>query len=895
MPAAAGENPLHQHLARLEQGAACLSATRRLQRYLREEFQRHMEGRGAEAWPSPDILPWDAWLERAWRDAEFGGEGALLLNDVQELALWEEAIADADGSSPLWRKSEAARAARAAHRALADWQLDEKCLHNGSDDARAFAGWRENFMRRCRGENWLDRVAMQKAILARGELPAPPALIVAGFDVATPLMKKILARCEGGGAEVVQVPLPKNSGDVRLCRAADPEEELHRAASWCREQIEKNDAGFSVGVVVRDLEKRREDVRRIFTDVLGGFDPVVDRMAAERLFHLSLGAPLDVQPLVADALDLLEWTSAECDYETFSRWLRSPFTKGAEAELAARARVDFALRESLPPTVTPTLLRRVVNDERFMKKKFAGDAPQLSAMLRNLCGGGEPKKFSMGEWGAEFSRRLKQANWPGDATLNSHEHQAHEAWKEMLDNFASLDLVAGACGARAAFVKLRRLAAARVFNPQAVAAPVQVMGLAESAGLTFDALWAAGFDHASWPPPPSPLAFLPVRAQRERGMPGGGWDESLNSAQQLTARLKAAAPAVVFSYAELDDDRELRPSALLLSDDVKNLDAPEKPHLHPAHLGAACAHLETVDDSRGAALPPHVPAPGGAGLFRDQSQCPFRAYASRRLGGKGLPEPRAAANAMDRGNLVHQAMRLLWGHWRGRDELRAEGGAALESKVNAALDKTLGDFQRRNPSVLGANARQALAGQLRELILRHLAFEKQRPPFTVTALEEKCEEIFHGLSLRVWIDRIDRLDDGSLLVMDYKTGDAKTTLWDGGRPEEPQLPLYRALLGDEVKAIAFARIRVGETDGTRLAGRCGTAQGAECGLKNDNWESKTAEWNSHLEELAREIATGVARVAPARGEATCRYCDLHAVCRVDEHRLDGGGGENGDG
>jgi len=892
----AGENPLHQHLARLERGATCLSATRRLQRYLREEFQRHMEGQGARAWPSPDILPWDAWFERAWRESEFGGEGgALLLNDAQELVLWEEAIADGEGSSPLWRKSEAARAARAAHRALADWQLDEECLRSGSADVHAFAGWRENFMRRCRGEDWLDRVAMRNAVLARGELPAPPALVVAGFDVVTPLMKKVLARCEGEGAEVVRVPLPKNPRNVRLCRAADPEEELHRAASWCRELMEKNGPGFSVGVVVRDLEKRREDVRRVFTDVLGGFDPAVDSVAAERLFHLSLGAPLDAQPLVADALDLLEWTSTECDYETFSRWLRSPFTKGAEAELAARARVDFEMRKSLPPALTPALLRRVVNNERFMQKKFADDAPRLGTMLRDLCGGGDGKKLSMGEWGAEFSRRLKKANWPGDATLNSHEHQAHEAWREMLDNFASLGLVAGVCDARAAFVRLRRLAAARVFNPQAGAAPVQVMGLAESAGLTFDALWAAGFSDAAWPPPPSPLAFLPVRVQSERGMPGGGWDESLNSARQLTARLKAAAREVVFSYAKLDDERELRPSALLSGGDVKKFDAPEKPRLHPAHLGAARAYLEKVNDSNGAALPPHVRAPGGAGLFRDQSQCPFRAYARHRLGGRELPETRAAANAMDRGNLVHQVMRLLWGNWRGRDELRAEGEAALESKVNAALDEALGDFQRRNLSVLGANARRALAGQLRELVLRHLAFEKQRPPFTVTAREEKHEQNFHGLSLQVWFDRIDRLDDGSLLVMDYKTGEAKATLWDGERPEEPQLPLYRALLGDEVKAVAFARLRGGETDGTRLLGRCDTERSAGCNLESVDWESQIAEWNSHLKRLASDIAMGVAEVDPARGDATCRYCDLRAVCRVDERRLDGGDGENGDG
>ena len=47
---------------------------------------------------------------------------------------------------------------------------------------------------------------------------------------------------------------------------------------------------------------------------------------------------------------------------------------------------------------------------------------------------------------------------------------------------------------------LHRLANSRLFAPRTAAAPIQVLGRAESAGLCFDHLWLAGLAQASWPP-----------------------------------------------------------------------------------------------------------------------------------------------------------------------------------------------------------------------------------------------------------------------------------------------------------------------------------------------------------------------------------------------------------
>ena len=55
-----------------------------------------------------------------------------------------------------------------------------------------------------------------------------------------------------------------------------------------------------------------------------------------------------------------------------------------------------------------------------------------------------------------------------------------------------------------------------------------------------------------------------------------------------------------------------------------------------------------------------------------------------------------------------------------------------------------------------------------------------------------------------------------------------------------------------------------------------------------SWEDLLAGWRRELDALGVEFASGEARVAPKRGEETCRYCELKPLCRINERVLDRG-------
>jgi len=136
---------MHEEIFRaLREGATIITASRRLARVLAGEFHSMEAARGRTVWNRPDILPLDAYLDRAWGEwlSRWADENApILLSSFQEQMLWEQIIRESPAGASLLQIPETARQAMETWRLIAAYRLPVDGSFEASEDWAAFASW----------------------------------------------------------------------------------------------------------------------------------------------------------------------------------------------------------------------------------------------------------------------------------------------------------------------------------------------------------------------------------------------------------------------------------------------------------------------------------------------------------------------------------------------------------------------------------------------------------------------------------------------------------------------------------------------------------------------------------------------------------------------------------
>jgi len=875
-------------------GTTLLTPNRRLAATLLNQFNQLQIDQKKTAWQSFDILPLPSWLQRVWNEfsAKEMRSMPFLLTSNQKSILWEIILRTSPASNFLLQISETARLAESADELLKLWEVDlnDPAL-SLTEDGQVLQEWAQQFQKLCKKNNWIDNAnlarILQEYFITKKIIP-PEQIILAGFTEIAPQHFSLLNTCEKLGTKIIHCNADKLAQSIKKMGLLDEDTEIRTMARWAKATFENapQKKSYLIGCVVPRLETLRDAVLQIFSEVFTENNTfTLDHTLLP--FNISAGKSLISFPIIQTAIELLKLAQHDIHLDTMSHLLRSPFLGEAEQERLKRASFENRLKNA---NITSLSMQKLIAPNS--SHHLAASCPALAKRMQKYLTHFSKLKHTLpiSTWVRNFLELLKLLGWPGERSLNSQEYQVTQRWLDLLVEYSSFDVILEPQNFSNALNWLYQLSAKTIFQPQSPETPIQIVGVLEAAELPFEHLWVMGFDDTHWPAAPKPNPLIPQRLQKALNMPHATTERELIYCERLVNQLKHSATNIIFSYPENNEDIHLRPSSLLNNiESISLMELTLSNCTTPAHQIFAHRQLETFIDEAAPPIQENEKIRGGTSIFKQQAACPFKAFAELRLHARSIDAPTLGLRAIDRGNIVHKALELIWRNLKNSTILITTVDKQLKQIIHLCAEEAIQAVVASANKDMSTTRYLSLELQrLEKILFDWLQLESTRPEFKVAFQEHEMNTTIGSIPIHIRVDRIDELADGSQLIIDYKTGkNNEIKKWFSDRPEEPQLPLYCLVSGENISGIAFGQLH---PDAMTLLGvskkniniksikmlaetRC-----AEVTL----WDEQLQEWKIVLEKLSHDFLNGVAKVDPKDIHQTCNHCKLHTFCRVHE-------------
>jgi ATP-dependent helicase/nuclease subunit B len=585
------------------------------------------------------------------------------------------------------------------------------------------------------------------------------------------------------------------------------------------------------------------------------------------------------QPLSRLLPGTLLITMAEAVAERFApvpllTLLKHPLVMRGEGRLGwlegVRA-LDLLLRGPRPQAglhgIDLLLLPRPDDRQRVLREAVREWWPHARALLEPLESGFD-RAIDLGEQLAAL--REQAGALSGDAVWSGH--QGHAA----ADLFAEMEAAAPEgprqADPRALPVLLdHMLGGVSVRPPQGGHPRISILGLIEAQLVQADLMILGGLNEGTWPGLPSPDPWLAPRIRRELGLPGLEMRIGL-AAHDFASAL--GAPHVLITRARRGSGGPAVASRFWL-----RLKAMAGPQWKSAQRYAMLAQAM---DAPGAHRPAERPAPAPPVSVRPKlipvtdvdrlKADPFAFYAKRVLRLTRLDPVDADAGPAWRGTAVHDILQ----RW-------AEAGtldpADLEERARAMFD------QPEVHPLLKALWQPRLIEAIRWIAAE--VVKDKAEGRTILAVEREGRADIAGVTLMGKADRIDRLADGRIGIIDYKTGKPPSA-----RQVKAGFSLQLGLLG----IIA----EMGGFDGLGSQPKAGDFEYWSLAKKGDQFgyrerpvdplgkrdkivtDQFTAHAHEHFEELANAFLLGTAPFRAEMNPEVANYGDYDQLMRLEE-------------
>ena len=885
-------------LTELETAGTVITPNNRTVNLILDEFAATRKD--AVAWERPKVYAVDIWLQELFSLAAMHGIEPFtrlrLLDRFGEQCVWHQLLKTGSNKYPLLNLNEAAAETARSYRLYRQWFLDKGASdgkHIATRDFNAFLAWTAEFESYCGQQDVIslsDAAVLLCSQIQRLAGFLPDKLTLVNFTQPPPLYAGIFDQL-AGHCRITRIPdteqepadLPDLDGSARdISRHVygDLRAEIRACVSWSLQTVqEKSDR--HVAIIISGSEEKERLLAEEFHNQQGNHESGPGSIERPPYNLISGSQSLADSKLVNFSLRLLELNHERIEAVRFCRLMQSPQIPGYAEESESRCALEPVLRKRLPATTRLNRIQQIISEEGR-----AHHCPVLSSLLpavKNLNRrSGEGR--TMEQWIVIFHRQLQLFAWPWQALTESERRDiAH--WERALDQLACCSSLIGRLNFAGAYEKLNSLLAQTPRHPGFDRRlPISVMNLEEAQDFRFDRAWLLEADDRLLPGVTNPASFIPISLQQQYALPGSSPPQQLDKAKTLLHGLAENTGQLIVSHHQYQDDLKLRVSPLLAALPLSEYPAP------PASTDSNPTSGDLPEQfQEPLTLPLRHAVSGGSSLLNDQSNCPFKAFAHHRLNVSPLTPFEQGLSPMARGTALHIALERAGNRFDDLEQLlecdEPHRLRLIAESVSAAIDYLGKHF----PDLLTPAFRELEEQRIGRLLKGFLEYESGRHPFEIIATERELTWTCSELTLNFRIDRIDRIEDGNLVVLDYKSGRKTGFRWYDDRPDDLQLPLYQLALATDAEPVVATLIYQINIENTGLVGpngsdavRPGLATLAKVRGYDGNWEQLQQRWHSVIHGLATEFEDGLLAVAPTRGSQTCQYCELASLCRIDD-------------
>ncbi|MDP1602564.1 MAG: PD-(D/E)XK nuclease family protein [Legionella sp.] len=826
----------------LQEGATVITPNNRLSTELLSLFATQ----GARVQEKPACMPYQYFLQKALKKCSFVHPTItppLLLNSQQIRHLWRQILTKQNVSFNPGLIDEIQEAWSRCQR----WQVDlNHPSFSYTPETRFFQEWAHYFQSALDQLSAITDDQLVSFFLNKQTRFEPTTIAWYCFDDYSPQQLALQHYLQTEGCTILHLNVENDlaAEKFHLFAADDENDEYQQLVNWIKDCMTRGDK--RIGVVVPDLQSQARPLQRL-----------LQQHIPSSLFNISLGQNLNEFSLVSHALCWLHLNGETLSNHQARLLLYSPFTGDSQTEMESRAKL---LHEC-------AALQEATIDQSVFIKESRAAAPQLVKLLTSLVK--YPEEASIKEWIALFTTRLKRLGFPGEYSLSSASYQCYQRFLALFDEFRELGLVTPQLSQTQALAAFETLTTTTIFQAQKKTSTLQILGLLEASGCTFDSLWVARLTDECLPQKTKLSAFIPVILQHENQMPHACPVRELSLATKIIDRFKNSSANGVFSFARLSKDKPNLPCPLLT-------DLPPF-SVRPIEHEDSVLNLENYTENYQLPLFENENVSGGTALLANQAKCPFRAFVAHRLHVKKEIAVADGLNALERGKIIHKVLEILWKNLENQQTLLSLSSSDLDRIIIEAIQIALEPYQRLRKHSFSTIIQAIEMNRLRRLVHAALEWERKRPPFEIESLEQEFTHSIAGMNFNVRIDRLDKVSEGKKWVIDYKSAPPTSLPWKEDRPREPQLLLY-ALLDETIKTLLFAGLKEGQLTCKGLSEDSLELAGILPIKKDENWASEREHWREQLHSLAEEYRQGYCEPKPVT-PSVCQQCDYQSLCR----------------